>query len=653
MHFGKADGEKKRSPWLPPLEDLFVSLFPTISRYSVRMCGICGVYDFVKRAPVDREKVQQAVTALAHRGPDDEGCYFDGELGLGNRRLSIIDLPGGHQPLANEDESVWITFNGEIYNYRDLRPGLLARGHQFRTASDTEVILHLYEERGVECLENLRGMFAFALWDRRRRRLFLARDRLGVKPLFYAATTAGLVFASELCALRCLASHAFEAELQSVYDFFTFRYVPSPRTLYRDVFKLPAGNYLLADQHGLQTKAYWDVPAPGDRSSSAEELAEEVMERLREAIRLRLIADVPLGVFLSGGVDSSAIVALMTSLGAAPVRTFSVGFEEPGYSELPFARQVARRCATEHQEVIVRPDDIARELPRLISLRHEPVAEPTDVALYLLARLAAQSVKVVLAGEGGDELFAGYPKYAVDRLAGFVSAVPGSIIRAIESLLPYNQHRARTALRALSIQNEAERSAVWFASFSRKESQELFTREFLAQVDPDHPAEVLAQTLQKDSGRSCLKRMLYADLKIWLPDNLLLRGDHMTMAASIEERVPFLDHKLVELAASIPDRLLASLLHTKLFYRRMLHGHLPSEILHRKKVGFTVPVGLWFKEPLKPMVADLLLSSPASGASYFNAANVRRIVDEHLSGTRDRRKQLWALVNFELWRRQL
>ncbi|MGH9446516.1 MAG: asparagine synthase (glutamine-hydrolyzing), partial [Terriglobia bacterium] len=490
------------------------------------------------------------------------------------------------------------------------------------------------------------------LWESRRRRLFLARDRLGVKPLFYSATAEGLIFASELRALRRLASHSFSADPQAVYDFFTFRYVPAPHTLYRDVFKLPAGHYLQADSAGVQTKCYWDVPVLPERACPAESLAEEATACLREAIRLRLIADVPLGVFLSGGTDSSAIVALMTELGAAPVRTFSAGFAEPGYSELPFARQVASRYATEHQEVIVTADDMARELPRLISLRQEPVAEPTDVALYLLSRLASANVKVVLAGEGGDELFAGYPKYAADRLAGFVSALPRPLTQAIEALLPYSQRRARLALDALSLRDEAERTAAWFASFSREESEELFTGEFLDQVDANHPATVFAETLQKDSRRSRLKRMLYADLKIWLPDNLLLRGDHMTMAASIEERVPFLDHKLVELAATIPDRRLAALGRTKLFCRRMFQKYLPPEILHRKKVGFTVPVGLWFKGPLKPMAADLLLASPARSQSYFDAANVRRIVNEHLTGRRDRRKQLWALVNFELWRQQ-
>lgn len=365
------------------------------------MCGICGVYNFGTGEPADPVALKRATDAMAHRGPDDEGFYLDGALALGNRRLSIIDLPGGHQPIANEDESVWITFNGEIYNYRDLRPDLLARGHQFRTNSDTETILHLYEEYGLNCLDHLRGMFAFAIWDGRKRRLLLARDRLGVKPLFYRLDPGRLAFASELRTLRELLPRAPDIDPQSVYDFFGFRYIPAPRTFYRGVEKLLPGHFLVADPGGVHSHAYWDIPPEEETAKPAKEIAAEIVEQLRESVRLRLIADVPLGVFLSGGTDSSAVVALMAELGARPLRTYSVGFDESEYSELPFARAVARRYSTEHHELIVKPEHLSDELPRLVAFRDEPIAEPTDVALYLIARLAAQSVKVVLAGEGG------------------------------------------------------------------------------------------------------------------------------------------------------------------------------------------------------------------------------------------------------------
>jgi asparagine synthase (glutamine-hydrolysing) len=613
------------------------------------MCGICGIFNFGTHAPADPAALKRATDAMVHRGPDDEGFYLHGELGLGNRRLSIIDLPGGHQPISNEDETIWITFNGEIYNYRDLRAGLLAHGHRFRTASDTETIVHLYEQYDLACLDHLRGMFAFALWDARKRRLLLVRDRLGIKPVFYRLEPGRLVFASESRALRELTEQPLEIDPQSVYDFFGFRYIPAPQTFYRGVEKLLPGHFLIADSSGVRTRAYWDIPAEEEMPRAAKEVADEVVERLRESVRLRLIADVPLGVFLSGGTDSSAVVALMTELEARPLRTFSVGFEEPEYSELPYARAVARRFATQHHELIMRPEQLSSELPRLVAFRDEPIAEPTDVALYLLSRSAAQSVKVVLAGEGGDELFAGYPKYAADPLAGLVSALPQEITRALIRRLPYRQRRAKLALEALSIRDEAERYATWFASFSREERENLFAPEFLAQVDPAHPAQVFESYLEKQRERTPLKRMLYADLKVWLPDNLLLRGDLMTMAASLEERVPFLDHKLVEFAARVPTKLLTQGLRAKVLLKRALERFLPPEVIYRRKVGFAVPVGEWFRKPLKSLVADLLLSPQALARGYFNPASMETFLREHFDGIRDRQKQLWALVNFELW----
>jgi asparagine synthase (glutamine-hydrolysing) len=615
------------------------------------MCGICGIFNFTSREPVARDILKLATNAMTHRGPDDEGFYLDGELGLGNRRLSIIDLPGGHQPLSNEDETLWITFNGEIYNYRELRIGLESRGHRFRTATDTEAIVHLYEDYELGCLDHLRGMFAFALWDSRRRRLLLARDRLGIKPLFYRLEPHGLMFASELRALRELATTPFEVDAQSVYDFFGFRYIPAPRTFYRGVQKLLPGHLLVADANGIRTSAYWDIPGEEDVSRAAGQWAEAVMELLRESVQLRLIADVPLGVFLSGGTDSSALVALMAELGARPLRTFSVGFDEARYSELPYARRVARQFATEHRELVVRPDDLARDLPWLISFRDEPIAEATDIALYRVSLLARESVKVVLAGEGGDELFAGYLKYAYDRLAKLLSWLPTTLTSRLVRALPYKERRAQVAVEKLSIGDEAERAASWFAAFSRQECHALFARDFLAQVDVIHPARVFAGYLEKARDRSPLKRMLYVDLKVWLPDNLLLRGDQMTMAASIEERVPFLDHKLVELAARIPGRMLARGFRTKVLLKQALRSRLQAEVLDRHKVGFAVPIGPWFRGPLKPFVADLLLSPSARTRDYCDPAHTEQFVREHFDGVRDRQKQLWALVNFELWLR--
>lgn len=623
------------------------------------MCGIAGIFNFGSLAPADGAALERATAAMVHRGPDDAGFYIDGELGLGNRRLSIIDLPGGHQPISNEDGTVWITFNGEIYNYRDLRQELESRGHHFRTASDTEAIVHLYEEHGLACLQQLRGMFAFALWDTRRRRLLVARDRIGIKPLFYRLSDGTLEFASELRALAELYQNGgsrFEVDLQAVYDFFGFRYVPAPGTFYKGVQKLLPGHYLLADRSGARTFAWWDLPVEEEGDSpdlSAKAWGEQVIELLRESVRLRLIADVPVGVFLSGGIDSSAVVALASQPVALPLRTFSVGFEEAQYSELPAARQTARDFRTEHHELVLRAGDLAADLERLVAFRHEPISEPTDVALHRIAARAAETVKVVLAGEGGDEVFAGYPKYAFDRLARWVSMFPRPLTQGLAHLLPYRARRLQLALETLAIRSEAERSTTWFASFTSEERQTLFAPEFLAEIDPAHPARVFAEYLERAPGRSPLKRLLYADLKVWLPDNLLLRGDQMTMAASLEERVPFLDHKLVELAARIPERWLTRGFRPKAFLKRALAPYLPAETLRRRKVGFKVPVGDWFRKPLKSMVADLVLSPEALGRGYFNRRAMQQFVREHFDGVRDRHKQLWALVNFELWQRQI
>ena len=615
------------------------------------MCGICGIYNFGSGAPVSRPRLESATRALAHRGPDDEGFYVDGALGLGNRRLSIIDLSGGHQPVSNEDGTVWVTFNGEIYNYRKLRNELQNGGHRLRTESDTETIVHLYEEHDAECVSRLRGIFSFALWDQARRRLLLVRDRLGVKPLFYRLEAERIVFASELRALRRLASRPFEPDSQAIFDFFAFRYVPAPETLYQGVKKLLPGHLLDIRPEGAELRQYWDLGGAEEEGGSLQECSERVLEKIRESVRLRLMSDVPLGVFLSGGTDSSAVVALMAELGHRPLRTFSVGFTEKGYDERSFAREVARKYETEHEEITVGPEDLREHLPRLVALRDEPVAEPTDVPLYLLSRLAAKKVKVVLAGEGGDELFAGYPKYVVERWSAWIPPAPGLLVRMLAGSLPTSQRRLKLALGAMASRNTAERAVTWFASFNRDERHNLFSRDFLARVDENHPAQKMGQYLERHSHLSPLKRALYADLKLWLPDNLLLRGDHMTMAASLEERVPFLDHELVEMVARIPTRHLLPGLEAKAFLKRVLAPYFTPDFLRRPKVGFRVPIGLWFQKDLKGLVMEEILSSHFHDLGIFNTRTVEIMVRDHGKGTHDFQKQLWALLNFALWKK--
>ena len=615
------------------------------------MCGICGIYNFGSGAPVEMATLRAATRALAHRGPDDEGFHVDRAVGLGNRRLSILDLAGGHQPISNEDATVWISFNGEIYNYRELGQELVRSGHRLATVSDTETIVHLYEDRGPDCLQHLRGIFAFALWDKNRRRLLLARDRLGVKPLFYKLEADRIFFASELRALRLFNTVPFETDAQATYDFFAFRYVPAPKTLYRGVRKLLPGHYLEVGPQGAHTRKYWDVPEAEDEAGSTPEFAEAALAKLRESVRLRLVSDVPLGVFLSGGTDSSAVVALMSELGHRPLRTFSVGFSNSDYDESPYAQRVAERYGTEHRAITVGPENLRQNLPRLVALRHEPIAEPTDIPLFLLARLASEQVKVVLAGEGGDELFAGYPKYVAERWRGCCSLVPASLLRFLSRILPYSQRRLKLALQALALTDSAERAVSWFASFSLEERRSLFSRDFLKEVDPQHPARTLGEYLNRHAHLPPLKRLLYADLKVWLPDNLLLRGDHMTMAASLEERVPFLDHELVEQVWRIPSRFLISGFEPKALLKGALASYLPPDLLHRHKVGFRVPVGLWFRNELKDLLTDLVLGSSCRTSGIFQPRTVETLVQEHLKGKRDHQKQLWALLNFALWQR--
>ena len=615
------------------------------------MCGICGIYNFSSGAPVEMATLRAATQALVHRGPDDEGFYVDQTVGLGNRRLSIIDLAGGHQPISNEDATVWISFNGEIYNYRELRQGLMRSGHRLATTSDTETIVHLYEDHGPDCLQRLRGIFAFALWDKNRRRLLLARDRLGVKPFFYKLEADRILFASELRALRLLNTVPFETDVQATYDFFAFRYVPAPETLYQGVRKLLPGHYLEVGPEGAHTRKYWDVPEAEEETGSIPEFAEAALEKLRESVRLRLVSDVPLGVFLSGGTDSSAIVALMSELGHRPLRTYSVGFSDPSYDESPYAQRVAERYGTEHQVITVGPENLRQNLPRLVALRHEPIAEPTDIPLFLLAQLASEQVKVVLAGEGGDELFAGYPKYVAERWRGWSSIVPASLLRFVSCFLPYSQRRLKLALQALALTDNAERAVSWFSSFSLEERRSLFSKDFLKEVDPQHPARTVGKYLNRHAHWSPLKRLLYADLKVWLPDNLLLRGDHMTMAASLEERVPFLDHELVEQVWRIPSRLLISGFKPKALLKGAISSYLPRDLLHRPKVGFRVPVGPWFRNELKDLLTDLVSDSNSRMQGIFKQKTVETLVQEHLKGIRDHQKQLWALLNFVLWQK--
>lgn len=616
------------------------------------MCGFAGM---AGRGPSgDIAPILRAMTAaLRHRGPDDEG-FFDAtasagavRVGLGFRRLAIIDLSLGHQPMANEDGSVHIVFNGEIYNFQALRAELIAHGHRFATQSDTEVIVHAYEQWGAACVRRLRGMFAFAIWDARKEELFLARDRFGKKPLFLAEAGGALLFGSEAGAILASGLVKPEVDEGALWDYFTYRYVPGPRTLLKGIRKLPPGCHATWRAGRLTETRYYDIPdrQPGPGGQAPADAVPAFLAKLDEAVRIRMVADVPFGAFLSGGLDSSAVVALMTRHSSQPVRTFSIGFADAAFSELEYARQVATRYRTHHTEVTITGADLTAHIQRLQSLRSAPISEPTDMPLYLLSRKAAESVKMVLSGEGADEFLAGYPKHAFERYGSALRAVPNALrSRVFEPLvnaLPFRYHRIKTAAACLAIESFEARMPRWFGVLSDAERRAL-----LGMAGAIDPPDAQFDTPQDNSA---LRRVLYFDQASWLPDNMLERGDSMTMAASIEARMPFVDHELAEMASALPDDYRIRGMQTKWILRAAMKDVLPREILDRPKVGFRVPVRDWFRGMLREYVEDSLLSPGARSAAYLQRPALERILAEHMAGRHNHEKLIWSLVSFESW----
>ena len=620
------------------------------------MCGIVGILRLRPGAPVDEGRLMRMRDVLGHRGPDGAGLHLSGPVGLGHRRLAIVDVAGGHQPMANEDGSVWISFNGEIYNHAALRPGLEARGHRYRTRSDSETILHLYEEEGERCVERLAGMFAFAIWDEKARRLLLARDRLGVKPLYYAATGEELLFASEIKAILA-GGHAAELNEAVLPEYLATRFVSGADTLFRGVKALEPGRTLSWTHQGKgRERRYWSIPpVAGDAGADLASEADELRGRLREAVSSHLMSDVPLGLFLSGGIDSSGLLGLMAPLSTQPVRTFAVGFEEREADELVYARSAARLSGALHRELVVSPEQFFRELPHLVWHEDEPIAFPSSVPLYLLSQLARQHVKVVLTGEGADELFLGYNRYRVthwnERLGRAYGAwVPGRAREAVRRLMPWLPRPAR---------RYAARSFVGLAPGVRS----LFCENFAVYGDGQRERILLRGALPgggdahakalgcyREAEGASLDRMSRADLQTYLV-RLLMKQDRMSMAASIESRVPFLDHRLVEYAASLPARLKLRGTTTKAILRRALVGLVPDEILTRPKMGFPVPVGAWLRGRFWPVVREFVLSPRATGRGLFERKEVARLAAEHRSGAVDHGERLWLLVNLEIWHR--
>jgi asparagine synthase (glutamine-hydrolysing) len=596
--------------------------------------------------------------AIAHRGPDDEGFYEavtrDGErcVGLAHRRLSIIDLATGHQPMANEDGSVQIVFNGEIYNFVELRAELLARGHVFRTRSDTETVVHAYEEWGPECVTRFRGMFAFAIWDANRERLLLARDRYGKKPLFLYQADGLLLFASEIKAILAVPGVPRRVDREALWDYFAYRYVPAPATLLTGIRKLMPGSYAVCER-GVLTEIPYFAPDDGAPSPVKEPASDPVggfLEQLDEAVRVRMISDVPFGAFLSGGIDSSAVVAMMSRHSKLPVKTFSVGFTESAYSELSFARTIATQFHTDHHELTVSQDHLMEHLPALVRYRDAPVAEPSDIPIYLLSREARRTVKMVLTGEGADEFLGGYPKHVFERYAGAYQRLPQAmrhgLIEPLCLALPYRFRRAKTAVTNLGLTDRRERLPRWFGALSGAERARL-TRLAAPPADQQRVA-----WLDSYRGKSALRAILYFDQTSWLPDNLLERGDRMTMAASLEARMPFMDHQLAAFVSALPDQWRVRGLTTKRILREAMRRVLPPKILERPKIGFRVPVNEWFRGSMRGYLTDHLLGPASRTRDYYHPEALRRYLDEHGAGRQNHEKLLWCLLSLEIWHRE-
>lgn len=628
------------------------------------MCGIVGIFDNLGERAVDVDLLRRMNDVQGHRGPDDSDVHVSAGIGLGHRRLSIIDLAGGHQPLFNEDGSVAIVYNGEIYNFQELAKELQAAGHVFRTNCDTEVIVHAWEEWGAACLERFRGMFAFALWDERQKTLFLARDRLGIKPLYYAPLSDGqIIFGSELKALLVHPGLPRQLDIRAVEDYFAYGYVPDPKTIYRTVKKLEPGHFLTwrRGDRGPVHRKYWDVSFAGDKETREEVAAETLIAEMREAVRLRMIADVPLGAFLSGGVDSSGVVAMMAELSDLPVNTCSIGFKQADHDESRYAAQMAERYGTNHQTEIVDADafDI---VDRLATIYDEPYADSSAIPTFQVCALARRSVTVALSGDGGDEIFAGYRRYRWHDYEERVrtrlpQVVRGPLFGAMGRLYP-KLDWAPKPLRAKSTLQALARSSAdaYFHSVSLMHDdmrRRIYSPLMMRELQGYQAAEVLRGHVEAAPAEHFLERIQYADLKTYLAGDILTKVDRASMANSLEVRVPLLDHRFVERTAHFSPALRLRGREGKYIFKKALEPYVPHDVLYRDKMGFAVPLAAWFRGPLRDRVRHALMGGALGETGLFNMVVVERMVDRHQSGQSDFSDPLWALIMFESFLRRV
>lgn len=619
------------------------------------MCGVCGIFEFDRERIIPRELLARMTDTIRHRGPDDEGYYIGPGVGLGFRRLSIIDVAGGHQPIANEDESVWVMLNGEIYNFLELRRQLLARGHRFATRSDTETIVHLYEEMGAECFAQLRGMFAIVLWDARQRHLLLARDRVGKKPLFFSVNGRNVVFGSELKALLAANVISRELDAEALCDYFSLGYIPAPKTIYRSVRKVLPGHYVLVTADGTRENCYWDLSFGEAEQRTEEEWCEQLKNELCEATRIRLMSDVPLGAFLSGGIDSSTVVGMMSRAMNRPVTTCSIGFDEQEYNEAEFARQVARHFRTDHYEQVVRPSASAI-VDKLVWHFDEPFADSSAIPTYYVSQVARNRVTVALGGDGGDENLAGYRRYYFDQFENNLRRrVPSLLRRAVFGPLGRwypplawapRVFRAKATFQSLS-RSPLEGYFNSISIFRPAEKMQLFLPGFRDQLRGYDSIDVLRQYYDRAGTDDPLSRIQYVDIKTYLPDDILAKVDRTSMAVSLEVRAPLLDHKLMELAARIPSSLKLRGRTGKYILKKAVSDMLPKEILERRKQGFAIPLDRWFRRELKDLAYDAIFGK---SDGILDVALLKRIWQQHQNKLYDRSAHLWAVLMFQKWR---
>ena len=624
------------------------------------MCGICGAVAQDKGRRIDETVLRRMCDLIRHRGPDDEGFYLDEFAALGMRRLSIIDLVTGNQPVSNEHKTIWVVFNGEIYNFRELHAKLVDRGHVFATKSDTEVIVHAYEEYGDRCVEHFNGMFAFALWDTHRRRLLIARDHLGIKPLYYWADRGQIVFGSELKTVIAHPAVPREVDLAAIDQFLTLEYIPAPRTIFKNIHKLLPGHRLIFEEGNPRVENYWDVPFQ-KISADWETCKERLSALIDDAVRMQMVSDVPLGAFLSGGIDSSTIVSAMSRASDRPVKTFSIGFGDRTYNELPYARAVAEKYSTEHHEEFLDPDisDLAEELLQYLD---EPFGDFSIFPTYLVSMVARRHVKVVLSGDGGDELFGGYDTYVAQDMERYYRWLPAPVrqrfIPALMSRVPpqpakkglINKTKRFVEGAALS---SALQHTRWMMFLNPTEKDRLYSAELSSSLDGDSPEAVMREYFLQVKQQHPLTQQQYVDIKTYLVDDILTKVDRMSMAVSLEARVPLLDYRIVEFAVNLPPEMKLHRGQTKRILRQAMAERLPSQVLNKPKQGFSIPLKHWLRGPLKPMMTDLLSATSVRRRGYFNPGEVTRLVQEHLDQRANHSHRLWALMVLELWHRQI